>query len=262
MEETPQGLVVRTVYTNEDEDENPLLVEQRHNFQVLSLETGKVEHDAWRQGGLVDRFKNTMTHSTNFVVHDGSLVFSGRWKLIAMDLETGERRTLARLNLEDSDEPWWLELLPDGYLLGSDQNLVLFDFEGHRTFHVFRQPPTGFDSGFDRLVTSLLINQLPELKIGSRVRIGLRADPWEGVFEMFTSYSATAESEDFVFMLEEAGEEGESRPQLVRIRKASGEQAGRVPLRTLSPDFIVDRFSGDLLLRTGKSTITCRRFVE
>ena len=164
-----------------------------------------------------------------------------------------------------------------GVLLTSDQNIMMFDFEGNEIFHLYHNSPGrstfGKVMGGMMAVASTAMTAAMSASAGAN-RTGYggindlssyndygkdakrAADMFAGIADasfqyLSTRFKASAATKDSQFVLTSL-DEGVG---LIKLSKETGEVEKKIVLRDKKPEYEVDEFGGMLFYKADNSTI-------
>lgn len=193
-----------------------------------------------------------------------------------------------RIKLEGKEKPAFLEVRRDGFILGSQQNLIAFKRSGETIYQVYypapRQPAlmrallkaeairagmASFAAGATSGAMAVAAADQPEDSAGRAIGAGL-AQGYGGASQQLAGVSkqywqaanqrfkASAASRDFVFMMVQfrKGDLG-----LAKVSKRNGAMAGMINLnRDKDPSYQVDSISNQIYYRVSATEVVGYRF--
>ena len=119
MATTPQGMIYIT-----DTDAN-----------IIDLNTGDAK---WKKG---IQYKKATSVTSAYDQANGRYLISTGEEILAIDENTGDLSTLAKLKFEGKESPNTMGMRSSGLYLASDQNMILLDGNGKENYHVFHKAP-------------------------------------------------------------------------------------------------------------------------
>jgi outer membrane protein assembly factor BamB len=201
-----------------------------------------------------------------FLIVGDTVYLGDRDRLFAVALQDGGVRELARYEFEGGEEPVALERRNDDLILLSAHNLLLINTRGVQQLR--RYYPAPGTSLLGKLGKGLLFVASAMSQAGAAEH---QAQGRGGFYVTFdynpfikTRMQGLAQAyEDYTFIYtrapDRAGREGFS---LVRLRKANGEEAGRVWLDDRSPEYELDAAAGTVYAKRGPQEIVALKFVQ
>jgi hypothetical protein len=245
MEETDAGLVVQTRYFNGEQDD--------YNLLLLDRSSGEIKWSTKLKGSLFKSIFSAWPNCTNFVVQDDRILVAAAGKLWAIDLGGGKMESLAKIDYEGSEEQFFLmESNLDSIIVVGYQNFFLFGPDGSPRYHVYHDPPDGFERGFRMLVTSMLLRSSHATRLFSH--------PGRAIEEMLRDYMATTVTDEFVYMLRGIPAEEHSTVALMKIDQDTGLTVGKVVVKMKQPKYVVDEARNRVIIKSGKKKLSCYGF--
>ena len=119
MAETPQGILY---ITSED-------------ASIVNLSTGD---QVWNKPL---KFKRADVVSSNFDEKNNRFLIASDEKLHRFDANSGTSNLLTEADFEGKEDPTSIELRDNGILLSSDQNMMLLDWDGVKSWHEYKRSP-------------------------------------------------------------------------------------------------------------------------
>ncbi|PKA82416.1 putative pyrroloquinoline-quinone binding quinoprotein [Ulvibacter sp. MAR_2010_11] len=247
MAHTPQGLIYIT-----SEDAN-----------IVNLNSGD---QVWSKPL---KYKRADAVSSTFDSKNTRYLISVDEELFAVDANSGEVSTLAESKFDGKEAPTHVEIRNGGVLLTSDQNLMLLDNKGGKSWHEYYRAPgksamgailagvtavaaaTGSVAAANSSVQNRLAGYNSRADRESELAGGLAAASGASVSEMLRRFKATAATENAQFILTKL-DEGVG---LVKINKDSGAKEKEILLKDKQPEYIVDDFGGILYYKADNNSI-------
>jgi hypothetical protein len=197
-----------------------------------------------------------------FLIVDDTAYMGDRDRLFAVALQDGAGRELARSDFDGGEEPAALERRNNDLILLSAHNLLLINTKGvQQVRRYYPAPGTSFlgKLGKGLLFVASAMSQAnaanQQARGGAYVSFDYNPFIKQRMLGMVQAY------EDYSFMYtkapDRAGRQGFS---LVRVRKADGEETGRVWLDDRSPDYELDALTGVVYARHGNREIVALAF--
>lgn len=149
-----------------------------------------------------------------------------------------------------------IEIRPDGYLLSSQQNAWLITPEGKISYAKYYRPASagtamkilGTVGQVAATVTNLEATQDPSKPNTVNIQRSQRGDDIvNGIGSVIANRKNTFDAQDALYMMTRF-EEGESRIGMVKLDKDTGNEAGKVTLKSMEPIYQVDQVTGLLFV--------------
>ena len=254
MQVTARGLLVRGTRPLDD---NPRALTHPDAFlDLVDLQAGT---SLWQKafGDMKDE------SLAPFLVVGDTAYFGDRDRLLAVALQDGTGRELARSDFEGGEEPSTLERRNDDLILVSAHNLLSINTRGVQ--QVRRYYPAPGTSFLGKLGKGLLFVASAMSQAGAadqRARGGVYASFDYNPFIRDRMKGMIQAYEDYAFMYTRAPDRGGRQGfSLVRLRKADGEENGRVWLDDRSPDYELDAGAGVVYAKRGSREVVALSFV-
>ena len=249
MANTPQGLIYIT-----SEDAN-----------IVNLATGDQVWDKPLKYKRVDAVSSTYDSKNS------RYLISADEELFAVDANSGAVSTLAESKFEGKENPSSVEIRDGGILLTSDQNLMMLDNNGGKTWHEYYRAPGksamgAILAGVAAVAAATTATAAYAEANANRNRLGsytskgqAYADLGDGmaaatgasIAEMLRRFKATAATENAQFILTKL-DEGVG---LVKINKDTGAKEKEILLQDKQPEYTVDDFGGILYYKADNNSI-------
>lgn len=101
-------------------------------INILDLETGD---KTWKKGFAVKHCAGQNADEKTGYVYANNIIYK-------VDFEKGDMNEwITGIRFDGNEDPYSLQVRPNGILLTSDQNARLYDYSGKQVFHSFQQPP-------------------------------------------------------------------------------------------------------------------------
>lgn len=246
-----------------------LLYRTTDELNILDLNSAK---DAWSKS---IKFKNgnmgVDKGDDTFIFGDGKLYrfnnVKGDYDIIASDID-----------FDGGEAPGSAELMDNGLLFSSDQNMLLTDFEGKKVYSVYKKAPGKSLAGKILLgtlaVAGTSMNAAHSYNAGYASASGQssaaeyhekQASNWGGIagasFQEFSKrFKATATSRNYRSILTKTADSDDSGVGIVLINKATGKEDGSVVLNDKKPDYKLDDISRMVFYKSGNDEITAFAF--
>ncbi|MDX1461927.1 MAG: PQQ-binding-like beta-propeller repeat protein [Marinirhabdus sp.] len=247
MAETDQGLIYIT-----SEDAN-----------IVNLNTGE---QVWKKPL---KYKRADAVSSAFDLNNNRYLISADEDLFAVDASSGEVTNLAESKFEGKEAPTSIDVRDGGILLTSDQNVMMLDWNGGKTWHEYYRAPgkSAFGAiiaGVSAVATAAGSMAAANASIQNRIAKyddladsqaelagGLAAASGASVAEMLKRFKATAATKNAQFILTKL----EDGVGLVKINKDTGTKEKEIVLKDKKPEYQVDEIGGILYYKADNNTI-------
>lgn len=243
---TEQGLLIRTALDGKGKG--------KKTITMIDPATGK---QVWKKP--FDKMKG----ATNYAIKDGKIVLYADGKLYGINMADGEAEKIVDKVKFKSDWPDQLEMKKDGYLLSATQELALYDFEGNEKFHVYHKAPgSSLLAKVASTAAVMAVNAMEAaaahdqaMRTGRSQKYSLHSNP-----TLSKRFTATANMDNYMYMLTDIKTEGEKGPGLVKVNKNTGETDSHIILGTKEPEYELDEIEARLFFKSDKKEITCYGF--
>ena len=249
MAQTPQGLLYIT-----SEDAN-----------IVNLNTGD---QVWSKPL---KFKRADVVSSDLDRTNNNYLISADDKLFAINADSGASKLLAESDFEGKEDPTSVEVRDGGILLTSDQNMMLLDWEGKKSWHEYYKAPG--KSAFGAILAgvtavasatvaassyhvanqnrNMLGNYTTRGQRYANLGDGMAAASGASVAEMLKRFKATAATQNSQFILTKL----DDGVGLVKVNKDDGSKQKEILLKDKKPEYQVDEFGGFLYYKANDKTI-------
>lgn len=252
MATTPQGMIYIT-----DTDAN-----------IIDLNTGDAK---WKKG---IQYKKATAVSSAYDKAKGRYLISTGEEIMAIDENTGDVSTFAKLKFEGKESPYEIGTRAKGIFLASDQNMMLLDGGGKENYHVFHKAPG--QSTFAKVALGALTLASATVSAAAasqstysyyigeyssadamRARDNARAaETFSNIAsisygEMTKRFKATMATENARFILTDLSD----GVGLVKVNKDSGKTEKEIVLKDKKPVYEVDDIEGYLYYLAGSGQI-------
>jgi outer membrane protein assembly factor BamB len=201
-----------------------------------------------------------------FLVVGDTAYLGDRERLFAVALQDGAFRQVTNYKFEGGEEPVTVEPRGEQLLLLSAHNLVLFNtHDAKQVIRYYPAPGSSFLSKLGKVALFTLSAMSQEYTAGQMARPGLHVTPTYtyNPFIKQRVQGVVRAAETYTFMYtkapDAAGRDGFS---LVRLRKADGQEAGRLWFDDRSPEYLLDVASSTVYWKHGDREIVARKFAE
>lgn len=247
MAETDQGLIYIT-----SEDAN-----------IVNLDSGD---QIWKKPL---KYKRADAVSSAFDNKNNRYLISADEKLFAVDAASGDVSELSNNKFEGKEAPTGVDVRNGGILLTSDQNLMMLDWEGGKTWHEYYRAPgksalgaiiagvtaVASAAGSVAAANSSIRNRIAKYDAqadrDADLAGGLAAASGASVAEMLKRFKATAATANAQFILTKL----DDGVGLVKINKDSGAMEKEILLKDKKPEYQVDDRGGILYYKADNNTI-------
>lgn len=253
MATTPQGMIYIT-----DTDAN-----------IIDLNTGDAK---WKKG---IQYKKATSVSSAYDKAKGRYLISTGEEILAIDENTGDVSTFAKLKFEGKESPYEIGTRASGIFLASDQNMMLLDGSGKENYHVFHKAPG--QSTFAKVALGALTLASATVSAAAasqstysyyigeyssadamRARDNARAaESFSNIAsisygEMTKRFKATMATENARFILTDLSD----GVGLVKVNKDTGKTEKEIVLKDKKPVYEVDDIEGYLYYQSGNGEIS------
>lgn len=259
MAMTPKGLIYIT-----DSDCN-----------IINLNTGE---SIWNKEL---KYKRAKAVTSAYDSKNKRYLISTGEEIVAIDENTGEINSFATFKFQGKENPNKMLVRNHGVLLTSDQNMMMFDFNGNPKFHQYFKAPGKSAAGAILMGALTVASAAASVNSyaaaeqhrqvhsmgGGYYRLGNYTSQGENYrdlgdsfakmtgasfAEMTRRFKATAATENSQFILTklDSGEVG-----LVKIDKDSGAKQKEITLKDKKPEYEVDELGGYLYYKANDKTI-------
>ncbi|RFN59746.1 outer membrane protein assembly factor BamB family protein [Marixanthomonas ophiurae] len=249
MADTPQGLIYIT-----SEDAN-----------IVNLKTGE---QIWKKPL---KYRRADAVSSTYDSKNSRYLISADDELFAVDANSGEVSTLAESKFDGKEDPTHVEVRDGGILLTSDQNMMLLDWQGGKSWHEYYRAPG--KSAFGAIIAGVTAVATATTAVAAynaanqnRNKLGRYTDRGEryadlgggmamasgaSVAEMLKRFKATAATKNNQFVLTKL----DDGVGLVKLNKDSGSKEKEIVLKDKKPEYQVDDIAGILYYKADNNSI-------
>lgn len=238
---------------------------------IVNLETGE---SVWPKPIKYKKAENVV--STYDQERKRYLICTGE-EIISVNEDTGDISTFAKFKFDEKEVPNFMAVRKRGVLLTSDQNIMMFDFDGNELFHLYHKSPGR--STFGKVMGGMMAVASTAMTAAMSATAGANRSAFGSVndlstyndygkdakraADMFASISdasfeylstrfkASAATKDSQFVLTSL-DEGVG---LIKLSKETGEVEKKIVLKDKKPEYEVDEFGGMLFYKADNSTI-------
>jgi len=243
---TSQGLLIRTGLDKKGKG--------KKTITMVDPATGK---SVWKKP--FDKMKG----ATNYAIKDGKIVLYADKKLYAIDMADGKAEKIVDKVKFKSDWPDRMEMKKDGYLLTATQELAFYDFDGNEKFHAYHKAPgSSLLAKVASTAAVMAVNVMEvaaahdrAMRTGRSQKYDIHSNP-----TLSKRFTATANRDNYMYMLTDIKTEGEKGPGLVKVNKNTGETDSHIILGTKEPEYELDEIEARLFFKSDKKEISCYGF--
>ncbi|OAB76017.1 outer membrane protein assembly factor BamB family protein [Cochleicola gelatinilyticus] len=249
MANTPQGLIYIT-----SEDAN-----------IVNLSTGE---QVWEKPL---KYRRASAVSSAFDKANNRYLISADDELFTVDATSGVVSTLAESKFDGKENPAHVEVRTNGILLTSDQNLMMLDWSGNKTWHEYYRAPgksalgaiiAGVSAVATAATSAAAFNAANQNrnKLGNYtdrgeryadLGVGMAAATGASISEMLRRFKATAATENSQFILTKL----DDGVGLIKINKDQGAKEKEIVLKDKKPEYEVDEIGGILYYKADANSI-------
>lgn len=254
MAETPKGLIYIT-----SEDAN-----------IVDLNTGD---QVWKKP---IKYKKAASVTSGYDAKNGRYLINADDELLAIDENSSEVTTLAKVKFDEKENPTTLQIRDGGIFLGSDQNAALVGFDGDVAWQEYYKSPGRSTAG--KIFGGIMAVASTAMLVASSAQAGanrtgydmndldsynetgkqakMASDMFGGIanasFEyLSTRFKASAATENAQFTLTKL----DDGVGLVKLNKDSGAVEKEIVLKDKKPEYEVDEVGGVLYYMADNKTI-------
>jgi hypothetical protein len=232
---------------------------------IINIENGE---SIW---GKPIKYKNAVNVASSYDSENKRYLISNGKEVIAIDENSGDKSTLSSIKFKEDEAPSKMEVRNNGIFLGSDQNMMLIDFDGSEKYQEYYKSPGR--SKFGKMIAGVVGVAATGLAMASAAKAGANkntlttynkygeeanrsaemfADVGSASFDyMSARFKATAATKDSQFILSKlSGGIG-----LLKLSKNSGKVEKEILLKDKEPVYKVDEIGGVLYYKADKKTI-------
>ncbi len=204
--------------------------------------------------------------------------FTADNSIYATNQTTGETKLLASQKFGNKEVVSSIEVIDQGIVISSDQNVALFDFNGKKVYHSFHAAPGA--SVFSKVMSGMAM----AISIAGAASEGYQAgtsgygtssynshmknaDRWAsiavGAMDTFSKrFNASDNAKNYILMLTDVKTVGDKGIGLVRINKANGKVEGKVVIDDKKPDYLFDEINNVLFYKDANRKIVAYNFMK
>jgi len=247
-------------------------------MNILNPETG---NPVWAQP-IKDPGAQILTEDRKMIIYSENT-------LVKVDPDAGKYDIFARdIEFEEKEKPSRIERRPNGYLLSSNQNLMMLDFEGNVLWHkhlesvpqsAFKKAlaiagaaaaiaasaaatsqaaadsyTAGYARGYGDYSAARYYQNRADAAMD--VAVGFASLAGDAIAMFKKRFSATQSTNKFTFMLTKEGKD----IKIVKLNKGNGERENELIFKEREPVYQYDSDREQLYYRTDKSVLTCFKF--
>lgn len=232
---------------------------------IINLKTGE---SIWSKP---IKYKKASLVTSTYDANNKRYLISTGDDIVAIDENSGAISTLAEYKFEEKEAPNSFSVRKSGLLLTSDQNVMMLNFDGTKSFHEYFKSPGrstfGKIMGGVMAVASTATSMAMAAKaganrnsIGQYNEYGREADRAATMFSeigsasfdyMSKRFKATAATANAQFILTKL----DDGVGLVKINKDTGAKDKEIVLKDKKPEYEVDEYAGVLYYKKDNNTI-------
>jgi len=252
MQMTSMGLVVRGAPGLNEKGEP----EGKPFLDLLDPKTGL---SVWKKP-----FKD-LEDATTFDLREDKLYIAADGELFSVNLADGVSKSVTKYKFKGNEVPSRLEVVESDYVLSSSQNVMRLDPSGTIKFHAFHSAPGS--SGFMKVLSTAMVMATNAASAsyaynnamanpGSTYKYTLYGNP-----ELSRRFKASTNANAYVSMLTGGLEaDGQKGVGLIKVEKATGNDAAKVVLGDKTPEYEMDSIDGRVFFRKTDNEIVCFKF--
>lgn len=203
---------------------------------------------------------------------DGKYYVINDSEISVLDETTGEVSTLAKVKFKDNEDPQRLELLPEGILVSSAQNMILLGWDGKEKYHTFYKAPGVSTAGkiLGGLTMAVAVSQSAahgyaagQSGFGTAAYSSHmeKADRWSnfgssGASQFTKRFNMTSGSKNYQVILTKVDDGEDKGFGLVKVNKLTGQAEGKVVIGDKKPDYLFDDVNGVIYYKDKNRKIT------
>ena len=232
---------------------------------IINLQTGE---SIWNKPIKYKRAKAVT--SAYDAAHKRYLISTGE-EMIAINEDSGDISTLATYKFEEKENPTKFEIRNNGLLLSSDQNILMLDFDGKKTYQEYYKSPG--KSTFAKIAFGVLAVASVAMASAASYQAGMNKNAigqyndagmqYQHESEMFSAigtiafkemarrFKATSATKDAQFTLSSL----DDGVGLVKLDKDTGKPIKQLILNDKKPEYEVDEWGGYLYYKASGNTI-------
>ncbi|MEO7445707.1 MAG: hypothetical protein ABIU55_09430 [Ferruginibacter sp.] len=206
---------------------------------------------------------------------DGKYYVINDNEISVLDETSGEVSTFAKVNFKDKEDPQQLELLSEGILVSSAQNMVLLGWDGKEKYHTFYKAPGVSTAGkiMGGLTMAVAVTQSAahgyaagQSGFGTSAYNSHmdQADRWSnfgaaGASQFSKRFNMTSGSKNYQVILTKVDDGEDKGFGLVKVNKLTGQTEGKVVIGDKKPDYLFDDVNGVIYYKDKNRKITAYR---
>lgn len=235
---------------------------KKYEIKMHNFDDGK---EIWKapvkKGSMFKKaFTSDWEHISNIIVEDGTALVAANSDLWRIHLGTGEPEGVADLAFQGSDGATSIELQGDEYIISGSQNISFVSIDGKLNKHVYFRPPDNIGGGLMSIGLALAFDALGSHSLGNNTTLSFSGDIGPGLEELLVDFNSTAESVNCLYILAEPLEGDFEGVALLRVSKDDGAVTHRIPLNTREPDYEINWYQGNLILKNDKKSLSSYQF--
>lgn len=188
-----------------------------------------------------------------------------------IDETTGDVKSFATLNFKDKEDPQFMELRSNGFLVSSAQNMVLLDWTGKEIYHQYYKAPGTSLAGKILAATTMAVSLAASAEHGYAAGASgfgttsyndemAKADNWGNLGSSASSafskrFKMTSASKNNQIILTKLDDGSDNGFGLIRINKDSGSPEAKVVIGDKKPDYLFDEVENVVYYRDSRNKI-------
>jgi outer membrane protein assembly factor BamB len=225
--------------------------------------------------------KDVISKSLKYKTGGASVRKDGKFYVIndneinAIDETTGEVTSFAKLDFKDKEDPQNIEVMSDGILVSSAQNMVMLGWDGKQKYHTFYKAPG------TSLAGKILGGMAMAVAVGNAAAHGYaagasgfgtvayddemrKAKRWNnfgaaGASAFSKRFNMTAGTTNHQIIMSKIDDGEDKGFGLVKINKQTGTTEGKVVIGDKKPDYLFDEANGLIYYKNANKKITAFR---
>jgi hypothetical protein len=206
---------------------------------------------------------------------DGKFYVINDNEINQIDETSGEVTSFAKLDFKDKEDPQNIEMMSDGILVSSNQNMVLLGWDGKTKYHTFYKAPGVSLAG--KIMGGIAM----AVAVGNAAAHGYaagasgfgtvayddemrKAKRWNnfgaaGASQFSKRFNMTAGTTNYQIIMSKIDDGEDKGFGLVKVNKQSGATEGKVVIGDKKPDYLFDEANGLIYYKNANKKITAFR---
>jgi hypothetical protein len=232
----------------------------------------KPQQLAWTSSGLVVRVPHIdlfdphtgasrwpkpftdLKHSTQFVVRGDRVYVAAHGRFYGIDLTDGSATELSQYKLRGADQPEALDMLPNGFVVRTAQNVIVLDMAGAPKHHLYYPPPKRSALARAAIVAAAVAIIYVAYSAPSSADPTPSPQPYLILDPIVSKrYGASRKAREHYYVLTVVADASDRKgPGLVKLNLITGKEVGRLWLGDRTPLYEVDPIEGIVFFKEGK----------